>query len=163
MEEKLKSILRIANTDLNGNKPIYHALRKIKGVDFMFSNAICKVNNIDPNKKTGALTPQEIKAIENTLQDPKNIPTWLFNRKKDYDTGKDTHLTTAKLKLQKEFDIKRLQKVKSYKGLRHAWGLPVRGQKTKGHFRKGRAVGVVKKAARALQAAKGKPKEKSKK
>ena len=35
----------------------------------------------------------------------------------------------------KEFDIKRLQKAKTYRGLRHAWGLPVRGQKTRSYFK----------------------------
>ena len=44
--------------------------------------------------------------------------------------------------LQNEFDIRRLKKIKSYKGIRHSLGQPVRGQRTKAHFRKGRAVGV---------------------
>ena len=47
----------------------------------------------------------------------------------------------------KEFDIKRMKKMRSYKGIRHASGLPVRGQRTKSHFRKkgkNKAVGVSK-------------------
>jgi len=58
------------------------------------------------------------------------------------------------LKLRKEFDIKRLKKVKSYRGMRHAFGLPVRGQRTRSHFRKGRSVGVQKKKVKPQKGAK---------
>ena len=55
-------------------------------------------------------------------------------------------MLTNDLDIQKEFDIKRLKKIKSYRGLRHAQGLPVRGQRTRSHFRKkGGAVSVRKK------------------
>jgi len=48
--------------------------------------------------------------------------------------------------MQKEFDIKRFRKMKSYRGLRHANKLPVRGQRTRSNFRaKGKTVGVRKK------------------
>lgn len=147
MEEKLKYIIRITATDLEGTKPIRQALTKIKGINFSMANAICKVLNLDENKKTGSLNEDEIKKIEEILKEPKknNIPSWLLNRQKDYDSGEDLHLNTSDLKLRKEFDIKRLQKIKAYRGMRHAFGLPVRGQRTRGHFRKGRAVGVQKK------------------
>jgi small subunit ribosomal protein S13 len=46
--------------------------------------------------------------------------------------------------LKKEFDIKRLKKIRSYRGLRHATGRPVRGQRTKGHFRSKTSLGVAK-------------------
>lgn len=144
MMDKVKIIIRVAETDLDGNKDIYNALRKIKGVSFMFSNAICNILEIDRKRKAGTLTEKEVKDVEDIIQNPK-IPEWLLNRRKDYDTGNNLHLTGSKLKLRKEFDIKRLKKIKSYKGMRHAYGLPVRGQKTKGHFRKGRSVGVQKK------------------
>ena len=60
------------------------------------------------------------------------------NRQKDFDNGEDVHLNGADLKLKKEFDIKRLRKIKSYRGIRHGAGLPTRGQRTKGNFRKNR-------------------------
>ena len=45
-----------------------------------------------------------------------------------------------------EIDIKKMIKMKSYKGTRHTSGLPVRGQRTRSHFRKsGVAMGVKKK------------------
>jgi len=148
MEEKLKYIVRIASTDLDGSKSIGHSLTKIKGISFSMSNAICYTLKLDRTKKTGALKEDEIKKIEDVIKNPKsvNIPSWLLNRQKDYDSGEDLHLTTSDLKLRKEFDIKRLRKIKSYRGFRHGAGLPTRGQRTKGHFRsKGKALGVKKK------------------
>jgi small subunit ribosomal protein S13 len=142
---EIKAIIRILSTDLDGTKPVYKALRKIKGISFMFSNAICNHLGIDKAKKAGALSPQEVQRIEALIESPKELPVWLLNRRNDVETGESVHLTTAKLKLAKESDLKRMKKVKSYKGLRHAWALPVRGQRTKSHFRKGRKVGVVKK------------------
>ncbi|MBT3690869.1 30S ribosomal protein S13 [Candidatus Woesearchaeota archaeon] len=147
MEEKLKYIVRIASTDLAGDKPISHTLTRIKGVNFSMANAICYVNKLDKNKKTGSLKEQEIKKIEEIIKEPKkhNIPSWLLNRQKDYDSGEDLHLTVSDLKLRKDFDIKRLRKIKSYRGFRHGSGLPVRGQRTKSNFRKGKSLGVKRK------------------
>ena len=143
--DKIKVMIRVANTDLIGNKHIYIALRKIKGVGFMFSNAICNLLNLDKQRKIGTLEENEIKAIEALIANPGKFPKWLLNRRKDYDTGEDLHIVGSRLKLRKEFDTKRLMKIKSYRGMRHAFGLPVRGQRTRAHFRKGRAVGVHKK------------------
>jgi len=143
--DKLRVIVRILDTDLDGNKKIYNSLRKIKGGSFMISNFICNNLNIDKNRKIGSLTEKEVETIESLMKDYKRIPSWLLNRRNDYDTGEDVHLVTSKLKLRKEFDIKRLKKIKSYRGMRHAFGLPVRGQRTKGHFRKGKSMGVQKK------------------
>ena len=86
---------------------------------------------------------QEIKKIAGFLKNL-SLPSWLLNRKKDFHSGEDKHLVTTDLDLQKEFDIRRMKKIKSYKGIRHAQGLPVRGQRTKAHFRKGKAIGVSK-------------------
>ena len=141
----VKYFVRIANTDLVGSKSIYHALRKIKGVSFMFANAICSVTNIEKSKKAGTLSESEIKKIDEVLKNPlkSNLKSWLFNRKKDYDSGENKHLLTSDLDFTKEFDIRRLQKIKSNKGLRHAWGLPLRGQKTKSNFRKNKRKGAL--------------------
>ena len=152
MEQKIKIIVRIANTDLSGSKDIYTGLRKIKGINFMFSNAICNVLNLDKRRKVGTLDDKEIKEIDDIIANPK-FPSWLLNRRKDYDAGSDLHISGSKLKLAKEFDIKRLKKIRSYRGMRHAFGLPVRGQKTRSHFRKGRSVGVQKKKIAAQKAA----------
>jgi len=154
MEQKIKAIIRVANTDIDGNKNIYMALRKIRGVSFMFSNAICNYLNLEKQRKVGTLEEKEIKDIENAIENPK-FPSWMLNRRKDYETGEDKHLISSKLRLTHDFDLKRLRKIKSYRGLRLAQGLTVRGQKTRSHFRKGRSVGVQKKK---LQPQKGKAK-----
>ena len=92
---------------------------------------------------------EEIDKLEDAIKNPSknNIPSWLLNRRADPETNEDKHVITSDLRLQTEFDIKRLKKIKSYKGLRHAVGLPVRGQKTKSNFRKnkGKAMGVKRK------------------
>ncbi len=145
----MKKLVRLANTDIMGDKTVLHGLKKVYGVGLGFSNAVCQNLNIDKNEKIGALPEQKIKEIEQTILDPssKSIPNWLYNRKFDLETGKDIHITGPKLKLTKEFDIRRMKKIKSYRGVRHMHGLPVRGQRTQGNFRKGKIVGVVKKKA----------------
>ena len=153
MAEQFRSMVRVLNTDIDGNKKIYMALKKIRGISFIFSNAICNNLNIDGNKKIGTLTIEDVKKIEDLVENPSSLPEWLLNRRKDYETGKNIHVTTAKLRLSYEFDLKKLKKVKSYRGLRHAWGLPVRGQRTRSNFRHGKSVGVMKKAAKVAQAA----------
>ncbi|MFT4311515.1 MAG: 30S ribosomal protein S13 [Candidatus Woesearchaeota archaeon] len=146
---EFKHIIRVANTDLQGNKQILVAMKKIKGVDVVFSNAALGIAGIDKTKKAGDLIDAEIQKINQILSDPLSfgIPEWMLNRRQDYETGEDTHITGPNLKLVKEDDIKRLKKIKSYKGLRHQWGLTVRGQRTKSNFRrnKGKVMGVKRK------------------
>jgi small subunit ribosomal protein S13 len=145
-EQKAKHIVRVFATDLVGAKPIGHALTKVKGISFAMANAICIISGVDRLKKTGILDEQDIKKLEDTIRNLDKFPTWMLNRQNDYDEGKDSHLTGVNLKLRTEFDVKRLQKIKSYRGMRHSVGLPVRGQRTKGHFRaKGKSLGVKRK------------------
>jgi len=143
----IKQIVRVAKVDIHGNKGVAQALTKIKGIGISFSTSICNHLNINQNIKIGALSESQLKQIEQTIENPKGkLPDFLLNRKRHYETGENKQLVTSDLKLTQEFDIKRLKKTKSYKGMRHAWGLPVRGQKTKAHFRKGKTVGVKKKS-----------------
>jgi small subunit ribosomal protein S13 len=131
-------LVRIYSKDISGNKKVYPGLTEIKGVSWMFSNAICIALGLDKNKRIEALSEQEIKKIEEFLSNAK-LPSYLKNRRKDFDSGKDIHLIGADLDLQKEFDIKIMKKIKSYKGVRHSFGQPVRGQRTKSHFRKNKS------------------------
>ncbi len=146
---EVKHIIRIANTDLDGHKPIKEALKKIKGVSFMYSNMLCSMAGVNKTKKAGELNDSEVKAFEDILENPNNnnVPDWMRNRRKDYETGEDIHITGPQIKFVKEMDLRRLKKIKSNRGLRHQWGLPVRGQRTKSNFRrsKGKAVGVKRK------------------
>ncbi len=146
MEQKLRHVFRIFATDVDGTKPIGHALIKVKGISFSMSNAICTISGVDRNKKAGYLTDEEIKKIEEVIQNLDKFPKWMLNRQNDYDEGSDKHLLGVDLKLRTEFDVKRLKKIKSYRGMRHAAGLPVRGQRTRGHFRKSKkSLGVKRK------------------
>jgi small subunit ribosomal protein S13 len=138
-------------------------LRKIKGIGFMYANTICYCTNIDKKKITGQMNDSEIQKIEDVLRNPKkyNIPVWMFNRKKDYETGENFHLIGTDLNLAVDNDMKNMKKIKSYKGIRHMQGQPVRGQRTKSNFRKNKgkvSLGVVKKRVGAPA-----PEEKEKK
>ena len=156
-----ETLIRILSTDIPGNLRVYAGLTKIKGVSWAVSNAVCLSLKIDKNKKVSDLTEKEFERITAFLKSPK-IPEWLLNRRKDEETGVSKHLLTSELDLAKEFDIRKMKKIKSYKGWRHALGQPVRGQRTRSHFRKGASVGVLKtksqKAATAMAAEKKKEK-----
>ncbi len=156
VEKNVRSIIRISNTDLDGSKPVYHALCKITGIGYMFSNAILSAAGIPGNKRVGEIGEDEVKKIESIIKDPigNGLPAWMANRRKDNQDGNDRHLISTDLRFRKDLDIKMMQKVKSYKGIRHALGQPVRGQRTKAHFRTGISVGV--------QRSKVKPGEQSK-
>ena len=146
-QKKEETLVRILSTDIRGNKNVYGGLTKIKGISFTMSKAICHLLGLDKRKRVVDLEEKEIQKITESVKGLK-VPSFLVNRRKDFDGGEDQHLITNDLDLRKEFDIKRLRKIRSYKGVRHNWGLPVRGQRTRSHFRKtGRhkAVGVKKK------------------
>ena len=148
MQEKESrfQLIRIMGTDIPSNKNIYSGLTLIKGVSWSFSNALCNKLKINKNKKISELNKEEISEIEVFIKKP-NFPDFMLNRRKDLESGKSGHLLTSDLDLAKEFDIKRLKKIRSYRGLRHALGQPVRGQRTRSHFRKkGKSVGVSIKA-----------------
>jgi small subunit ribosomal protein S13 len=133
-------IVRILGRDIEGKMTVYSGLAKIKGVSWSLSNAACNLLKIPKTKKIGTLTDLEIEKITKFLKNP-SVPEYLFNRRRDFETGEDKHLLGSDLDLKKEFDIKRLKKIKSYRGSRHALGLPSRGQRTKGNFRRNRKKG----------------------
>ena len=112
----------------------------------MFANAVCYAARVPKQAKTGELPDTEIKKLETVFHNPEQagIPKWLYNRRKDYETGEDKHIFSSDLDFTKQNDIKRLQRIKSYRGLRIQWRLPVRGQRTKSNFRKNKGKGTVK-------------------
>jgi small subunit ribosomal protein S13 len=146
-QENFRHIIRLLEADMKGEKKILPSLKRIKGVSFSFANAICNILDLDLKRQVGTLSDEELNNITDIVKNPKkyNIPSWLFNRVKDLDTGDDKHLTGSELRLQKEFDIKHLKKIKCYRGIRHSQGLPVRGQRTRGNFRHGKTIGVRRK------------------
>src|SRR3989344_7439436 len=101
IEEKYENLIRILDKDISGNKGVIVGLRKIKGVSWAISNAICNSLNIPHQKKISELTKDEIKKIEDFLKNPK-LPSFLLNRRKDLDTGENKHLTSSSLELRKD-------------------------------------------------------------
>src|SRR3989344_6995078 len=164
----LRTIIRVSGMDLDVEKPLIRALTGIKGVGYAMSKAVIFVSGFDPYLKLGSMTEKDIQKIEEIVKEPEKfgIPAWMENRRRDIETGKDMHLSGSDLEVAKRFDIKRLVDLKTYKGSRHMLGLPVRGQRTRSTFRKGRVVGVVRKAVRMQMAKTGegekKPEEKKK-
>jgi small subunit ribosomal protein S13 len=138
---EMRYLVRIANTDLDGRKHVLFALTKIKGVGESFARSILAKAGVDPTKKAGFLTDDEVKKLETLVTKPleSGIPAWATNRQRDYETGEDQHLINADLTFTKENDIKRLMRIKSNRGLRHAWRLPLRGQRTKSNFRRSKS------------------------
>ncbi|MEM2956132.1 MAG: 30S ribosomal protein S13 [Candidatus Pacearchaeota archaeon] len=141
-KKRTEVLVRIFSTDIPGNFSVYHGLTKIKGISWAMSNAICNALKIDKQKKIAQLSDKDIEKITNFIHSP-SIPEWLLNRRKDEETGESKHLLTTDLDFARESDIRKMKKIKSYKGWRHALGQPVRGQRTKSHFRKGTTMGVM--------------------
>jgi small subunit ribosomal protein S13 len=151
MSKELRHILRITGTDVDGTLKVPYALTEVKGVNLNLANAIVRKSGIDPGKRAGFLTETEIGKIEKIIKEPRKagLPSWLLNRRKDLKTGRDLHLVGPDLVLRTKTDIKRMKEMNSWRGYRHAYGLKVRGQRTRSTGRKGKAVGVkVKKLKR---------------
>jgi small subunit ribosomal protein S13 len=145
-EEKNEVVVRIMDKDILGSKNLYTGLTKIKGISWAVSNAICLKLGLPRDKKVSELTKPEILKIESFLGDMP-IADFLKNRRLDTWSGETKHYLSSDLDIKKEFDIKRLKEIKSYRGIRHAAKLPVRGQRTRSHFRtRGVTMGVKRKA-----------------
>lgn len=145
--EGVKGIVRLAEADLEGTRKTGHALMKIRGVGKTLSKVMADVSGIDPNKMIGTLTDEEAKRLEDIILHPGKygIPAFLLNRRSDPETGEDLHKTSSELIFVKKNDIDSMKKMQCYKGVRHQFGLPVRGQRTRSSFRTGGGIGVVKK------------------
>jgi small subunit ribosomal protein S13 len=147
MSDEFRHRLRIIDADIDGTLKTSYALSRIKGVSINLANAILTKTGIPPEKRAGFLTEAEIERIEDVITDPakSGIPSWFLNRRKELETGKDTHLIGADLVLRTKMDIEKMKEIKSWRGYRHAYGLKVRGQRTKTTGRAGKALGVKKK------------------
>ena len=145
-EKEFKHIVRIVGNDILGDKKTIVGLTQIRGIGFNFANAILDSLKIDSNTNIGNLSSSEIQSIENLIKNPSssNFPTWFLNRRKDLETGKNMHLITSDIALTVRNDIEREKTVNSWRGIRHMFGLKVRGQRTRTTGRKGGAVGVKK-------------------
>jgi len=154
-KEDIRYIVRIAGKDLNGELTIERALWAIKGISHRTSRnigiAFEKETGKSPETRLGELGEEFDKTLEDIVLNPgkHGLPAWTFNRRNDFATGQDSHTIMADLDFAKRNDFQRLNEIKSYRGLRLSWGLPVRGQRTKStHRGKGSVVGVLKRDAK---------------
>merc|ERR1712199_105957 len=131
-QSEFQHILRVLNTNIDGRHKVPFAITAIRGIGRRFANIICK--------------KAEIEKIATIINRPLQfIPPWMVNRTKDIKDGKTTHVCANNLDSKLRDSLERLWKIKAHRGLRHGWGLRVRGQKTCTTGRKGRTVGVARK------------------
>lgn len=121
--------MRIAGVDLPNKERIEISLTRIFGIGRSASRAILQETGVDPNKKAKDLTDEEGVRLRTVI---------------DRD-----HKVEGDLRREISMNIKRLQDIGSYRGLRHRAHLPVRGQRTStnARTRKGprKSVGGMKK------------------
>jgi small subunit ribosomal protein S18e len=98
-------------------------------------------------RSAGELTAEELERLVNIVQNPRQykIPDWMLNRQKDVKDGSFSQLVSNSLDNMLREDLERLKKIRAHRGLRHYWGVRVRGQHTKTTGRRGKTVGVSKK------------------
>jgi len=146
-KSEFQHILRLLNTNVEGKQKVMFALTSIKGVGRRYSNIVCKKADIDLNKRAGELTSEELERIVEIIQNPLQykIPKWFLNRQKDIVDGEYSQVLSNGLDNKLREDLDRLKKMRCNRGLRHHWGLKVRGQHTKTTGRRGKVVGVSKK------------------
>jgi small subunit ribosomal protein S13 len=108
-------LARIAGVDIPREKRIEIALTYVYGIGRQLSNRILTEAGIDVNRRTSALTDEEIAKIREILE--------------------RTYKVEGDLRKEMSVNIKRLMDIGCYRGLRHRRGLPVRGQRTRTNSR----------------------------
>ena len=111
---------RVQGVDLPNEKPAFISLTYLYGIGRSKAIGICQTLSIDPQKKAGGLTEDEIARINNHLD-------------------KD-HVIEGALRRVVQQNIARLRDIHSYRGMRHRRGLPVRGQRTRTNARTRKGV-----------------------
>ena len=125
---------RIAGVDIPENKRVEIALTYIFGIGKKISNDILTSANIDKNIKTSELTDEDVSTIRQLIE--------------------DNYLVEGELRVDVQNNIKRLQEIVSYRGIRHRKKLPCRGQRTKSNARTRRGkkgLAVAKKKLASLK------------
>merc|ERR550537_258647 len=126
-------ILRMQNTNVDGKHKVMFALRVIKGVGRRFANLVCKVANIDLNRRAGELNEAEMNKISDVLAKPLDygIPQWFLNRQRCIKDGTYGQIISNIIDTRLREDLERMKKIRKHRGLRHFWNLKVKGQHTK--------------------------------
>lgn len=140
-----KPIVRIAGHDVDGALKVPYGLASIRGIGVRLGYAIAHVAGINPDRRIGFLTEDEVKRVEDVFRRPWDygIRGFLLNRQRSPENGRDELLIGGEWELRQRMDIDFMREIRCWKGIRHALGLKVRGQKTRTTGRKGRTVGVV--------------------
>lgn len=110
-------MIRIAGIDLPEHKKVAFALLAIYGVGPALAQQILQESNVDVNKRTRDLTNDEINRIQRSLEQ---------------------RPTEGDLRRIVNDNVDRLKRIKTYRGSRHAAGLPTRGQRTRTNSRNAR-------------------------
>ncbi|MFQ5553504.1 MAG: 30S ribosomal protein S13 [Thermoplasmata archaeon] len=152
--EDFKYIVRLAATDLDGNRPVALALVGVKGIGVRMAEILSDLLGVPRTEKIGNLSDDQVDELAALLEElEERLPPWTLNRRADYWTGEDGQLVGAEVDLRRTDDINRLKMIRSYRGIRHETGAKkVRGQRTKNNGRKGLQVGVTRKAGKGGQA-----------
>ena len=106
---------RISGVDLPREKRVEIGLTYIYGIGRTSSNRILKEANVNPDTRVRDLTDEEVARIRDVID--------------------ATQMVEGDLRREIAMNIKRLQEIGCYRGIRHRKGLPVRGQKTKTNAR----------------------------
>ena len=106
---------RIAGVDLPREKRVEIGLTYIYGIGLTSSKRILKEANVNPDTRVKDLTDYEVKELAQVIS--------------------DTQMVEGDLRREIAMNIKRLQEIGCYRGIRHRKNLPVRGQKTKTNAR----------------------------
>ncbi len=116
---------RISGVNIPTNKKIDIALTYIFGIGHKTAFDICKEASIDNNKRVNELNDDELNKIRDLID--------------------QKHVVEGDLRRKVSLDIKRLNDLGCYRGLRHRKKLPVRGQRThtNARTRKGKAVAIA--------------------
>lgn len=107
--------IRIAGVNLPPSKRIEAALPHIYGIGFPRSRKILSTVKIDPNKRTSDLSENEVEKLKEFIESNFKVE--------------------GSLRQEVLQNIKRMKEIAAYRGVRHARGLPVRGQRTRTNTR----------------------------
>ena len=116
---------RISGVNIPTGKKIHIALTYIFGIGSKIANDLCDQASIDKTKRVNQLNDDELNKIREIID--------------------QKHVVEGDLRRKVSMDIKRLNDLGSYRGLRHRKKLPVRGQRThtNARTRKGKAVAIA--------------------
>ncbi|MHA1585017.1 MAG: 30S ribosomal protein S13 [Promethearchaeota archaeon] len=145
---EFRNLLRVIGTSIEGHRTLGFGLSQIRGVGRRLAQAIIRIAQdtdptLDPRMRIGLITEEQEETLVKMIKDPVayGVPTWMINRQKDLRTGENRHISGTDVELVLKMDIDRMKRTRSWKGIRHMYGLKVRGQRTRCTGRRGLVVG----------------------